>query len=139
MPNYLSSDWLTSLFSGDSVRESQQRLRNLMVEADPVAGYLRQDIAGVDPEAVKRVVHSYVGTRLQLETLPRSYRSALRLGLPELFQAEMTLPARATAIYNAHVVHGYKLSEIAQELGLHQATVSKIFRAMSGSANQQLD
>jgi putative transposase len=133
LPNYVSIDWLTALFESDSLRASQRRFRDLMSEAQPVLAYLRQGMTGVDPESVKRVLRSYVGEQLQLGMLPRTYRSALRSKLPELIQGGMPLPERAAAIHEAHVVHGYTLSEIARELGLHQSTVSKIFRAISRS------
>lgn len=128
LPNYISIDWLTSLFDCDSLQQSQRRLRDLMSEAQPVMGYLRQGATSVDPDSVRRVLRSHVGAQLQLGMLPRIYRSALRSKLPELVQGGMSLPSRAAAIYDAHVVHGYTLSEIARELSLHPSTVSRDFR-----------
>jgi putative transposase len=128
LPDYLSIDWLTSLFPG-SLRGSQLRLRSLMTDARPVVAYLQQNETDVDPEAVRQVLRSYVGGKLQLATLPRKYRSLLRSSLDELVHAEMPAPLRARAIYEAHVVHGYKLAEIARELHLDQSAVSKIFRS----------
>lgn len=139
LPNYLSVDWLVLLFEGDSLPESQWRFRNLMSEAKPVAAYLRQSPTGVDPDSVRRVLGSFVGAQLQLGMLPRTYRSALRSPLPELVQAEAPSPSRATAIYDAHVVHGYTLAEIARELGLHHSGVSKIFRMACKSRASSTD
>ena len=129
LPNYLSIDWLTSLFESNSLQESQRRLHELMREAQPVVAYLRHSATSVDPEAVRRVLRSYVGEKLQLGMLPRTYRSALRSMLPNLVQRGMPLSSRAAAIYDAHVIHGYTLAEIALELGLHKSGVSKTFRA----------
>ena len=42
------------------------------------------------------------------------------------------------AIYDAHVVHGYKLAEIARELRFSPATVSKIFRTICKLATVSL-
>ena len=128
LPDYVSIDWLASLFEGDSLPESQRRFRDLMSEAQPVIAYLRQGMTGVDPDSIKRVLRSHVGEQLQLAMLPRTYRSALRSKLPELIQREMPPPVRDAAIHEAHVVHGYTLSEIARELGLHPSTVSRDFR-----------
>jgi putative transposase len=125
---YLTIDWLTSLFPGASLREAQCQFHRLMAEAKPIASYLHGDF-DVDPDAVRRVFHSYVGENIQLGMLPRTYRSALRSPLSELIQARMTERMRASAIYDAHVVHGYKLAEIARELRLDRSTVSKVFRA----------
>jgi REP element-mobilizing transposase RayT/AraC-like DNA-binding protein len=129
LPSYISIDWLTSLFESDSLHESQRRFRDLMGEAQPVLAYLRHSMIGVDAESVRRVLRSYVGEHLNLGMLPRTYRSALRSKLPELIQVGMPLPVRAAAVYEAHVVHGYTLSEIARELGLHPSTVSRGFRS----------
>jgi putative transposase len=128
LPGYLTLDWLTSLFPGASLQEAQRQFHRLMGEAKPVASYLQGDF-DVDADAVRRVFHSYVGENIQLGMLPRVYRSALRRPLSELIQERMTEPMRAPAIYDAHVIHGYKLAEIARELRLDRSTVSKIFRA----------
>jgi REP element-mobilizing transposase RayT len=133
LPGYLSIDWLRSLFPTDSLAVTQRRFREAMNEADPVAEYLRQDITGVDPDAVRRVLRSYVGAQLQLANLPRTYRSALRSGLPDLVQVGMPPLLRSAAIYEAHVVHGYTLAAIARELHLSPAAVSKIFRSVQRS------
>ena len=131
LPAYLSIDWLAALFPGASLEEAQRRFRNLMAEAKPVAAYLQGN--DIDPETVRRVIRSYVGKQVQLGTLPRTYRSALRSCLSELVHAGLTGPSRSAAIYDAHVVHGYKLAEIARELLLNPGTVSKIFRSACAS------
>jgi REP element-mobilizing transposase RayT len=135
LPKYISVDWLTAFFESDSLRESQCRFRSLISNAQPVAAYLHQNMTGVDPESVRQVLRSHVGQQLQLGMLPRTYRSALRSQLPQLIQRGMPLLVRAAAIYDAHVVHGYTLSEIARELGVHQSTVSKMFRNSSSRAS----
>ena len=129
LPDYLSIDWLTTLFDGHSFEEAQRRLRGLMAEAKPIDAYL-QDELSVDPDAVRRVLRSFVGEQWRLATLPRLYRTALRSKLSDLVQVGMTPQARVLAIYEAHVEHGYTLSEIARELRLDQSTVSKIFRSI---------
>jgi putative transposase len=134
LPSYLTIDWLTSLFPGASLQEAQGQFRRLMADAKPVAAYLQGDF-DVDADAVRRVFRSYVGERVQVGMLPRMYRSVLRSQLPDLVQEGMTEPTRARAIYEAHVVHGYKLVEIARVLRLHQSTVSFIFRTCCKSAH----
>ena len=132
LPDYLCIDWLTSLFPSDSVSRSQLRFRSLMAEAKPVAAYLNgHDDLGPDP--VRRVIRSYVGEQVNLELLPRPYRSILRSQLPDLIKIGLAPATRSDAIYEAHVVHGYKLAEIARQLQLHPATVSKIFRRTCAS------
>ena len=134
LPNYLSIDWLLTLFPNETLEGAQKRFHSLMSEAKPVVAYLRQnDAAIVDPDALKRVIRSYVGEQLQLGMLPRMYRSGLRSNLSDLFPDGMNRGTRANAIYAAHVVQGYTLSEIARELRVTPAAVSKVFRKIRDS------
>jgi putative transposase len=133
VPSYLSLEWLETLYPGKPLAEAQRRFRDLMNEAQPVFAYFRRHDAEVDPDAVKRVIRSYVGERLRAGTLPRLYRSALRAGLPELFRPGSRGPELARSIHEAHVVHGYRLVEIARHLRMHRATTSRIFNAFRKS------
>jgi hypothetical protein len=133
VPGYISIEWLTTLFPADSIPQSQQRFRSLMGEARPVMAYLKSNETDIDVEGTRRVIRSYVGGQVQLATLPQTYRSALRSQLSELMDAGLTEPSRSAAVYEAHVVHGYKLAEIARQLLLHPGTVSKIFRSVCAS------
>jgi len=132
-PSYLSIDWLLALFPDCTLEEAQKRFHKLMTEGDPLFGYFQQNDAAVDRDALRRVVRSYTGEQFQLGMLPRMYRSVLRSNLTDLFPDGMHLPRRANAIYTAHVVHGYTLSEIARELRVTPAAVSKIFRRIRDS------
>jgi REP element-mobilizing transposase RayT len=132
-PSYLSIDWLLALFPDCTLEEAQKRFHKLMTEGDPLFGYFQQNDAAVDRDALRRVVRSYTGEQLQLGMLPRMYRSVLRSNLTDLFPDGMHLPGRANAIYTAHVVHGYTLAEIARELRVTPAAVSKIFRRIRDS------
>jgi REP element-mobilizing transposase RayT len=127
LPHYLSLDWLDTLFPGASREDAQRRLRSLMTNAKPVMTYLQGLEA--DPDAIGRALHSYVGEKFRLGTLPRLYRSLLRSNLQDLVQRGMPGPILTSAICEAHIEHGYTLREIARELRLHPSTVSKIFRS----------
>lgn len=127
-PIYLSIDWLDMFFPGVPLREAQRRFAALFKQARPVYAYFQQQEADVDAAAVKRVVRSYVGEKLRLARLPHPYRSVLRDSLSELLPFDLHGVDLATAIYEARVVHGYRVVEIAHHLRMHRATVSKIFR-----------
>ena len=127
LPEYLSIDWLPALFPECTLEEAQARFHELMTAGDPVSGYFQHYDAEVDPGALKRVIRSYTGEQLQLGMLPHTYRSALRSSLTELFPDRMPLSERANAIYEAHVIQGYKLAEIARQLRVSSTTVNRIF------------
>jgi len=128
VPNYLTLDWLETLFPSDSRRESQRQFRELMNEACPVRAYLDSAELDVAPESVRRVIHSYIGRQTCPGPFPREYRSALRPPLKDVFFNDMSLSERNASIRDAHLVYGYTLAEIAKAIELHPASVSRIFR-----------
>ena len=125
VPSYLTIDWLTTLFPAESLEESQQKLIRLMGEPLPIAAYLQDGELNVDPDTVRKVIRSYTGQQIQYASLPRLYRTALRPALAELLNASPT--PREQLIYDARVVYGYTNVEIAKELHVHPATISRIF------------
>ena len=127
-PQHLSLGWLDTLFDAVPIVEAQRRFYALMQEAKPVVAYLQEASLGVDPDAVKRVVRSYVGESLRLGAMPRRYRSILRDSLPVLLPRELSRAELPEAIYRARIEHGYRIIEIARHLRIHRATISRIFR-----------
>lgn len=126
-PAYLSLDWMDALFPDISRAQARRRLRELLSEPKPVAAYLHQLAMGVDADSVNSVLRSYIGAQMALPALPREYQLALRPPLEKLLDPSGTAE-RAEAISIAHVVHGYKLAEIARALRMKPDTVSKTFR-----------
>ena len=126
-PEHLSLDWLNTLYDGVPIADAQRRFHAVMQEAKPVVAYLKESSLGVDPDAVKRVVRSYVGHNLRVGTMPRRYRSILRDSLPELLPRAIPRADLPAAIYNARVEHGYRIVEIARHLRMNCVTISKIF------------
>lgn len=129
VPDYLTLDWLDVLFPSDSRAESQRRFRELMNEDCPVGAYLHDAEQDVAPESVRRIIQSYTGASCYRGLVPREYRSALAPALEQLFSTATSVAERNALIADAHVIYGYTLAEIAKTLGLHSASVSRIFRA----------
>ena len=126
LPSYLTVDWLTTLFPDKSIEESQRKLMAIMSEPQPIAAYVGDAMLGVNPEALRQAITSYTGQQIQLASLPRPYRTALRPSLEELLGGSSV--GQDQLIYEARVVYGYKNAEIAKVLRLHPATISRIFR-----------
>jgi putative transposase len=127
-PKALSLEWLQMLYGHIPLASAQRQLHEVMQEAKPVAAYFRQLELDPDPDAVKRVIRSYVGENIRLAAMPRRYRSLLRESLPVLLPVGLSGSSLASAIYEARVEHGYRIVEIARHLRMHRAAVSKIFR-----------
>jgi REP element-mobilizing transposase RayT len=126
VPGYLSLDWLEVLFPAESRESSQRQLRNLMAQARPVEWYLQQDEPAFGSEAFRKAIRSFIGARLYNVSVPRSYRALSRPSLEELLPATLNSQERGLAMQRAHVVHGYRMAEIARSLAVHPSTVTKI-------------
>ncbi len=83
------------------------------------------------PQEFKRQVRQVIGATLHRAHLPRAYRALGRPSLPVLFES-IDRANRKAAIRRAHVVHGYRMVEIANFLQLHPTTISRIVN-QSGS------
>jgi putative transposase len=68
----------------------------------------------------------YIRGRRDIQEIPRQQRYLNRPGLDELFRNK---EKRNKLMYNAVVEHGYSQKEIADFLGLHYSTVSRLLRA----------
>lgn len=96
-----------------------------MSEPKPVAAYVRQMELNVSPETIREVIRSFTGEQLQISTLPRVYRTALRPALNVLFEDVEYDPF--LFVRTARVTYGYTNAEIAKALGVSRGTVSKIY------------
>ena len=66
-----------------------------------------------------------------IRDVPRAQRFADRPRLEALFgeNQSRTKAERDSLIYEAHIHHGYSLSEIGKALDLHYTTISKVIKA----------
>ena len=137
VPQYLSIDWLRSAFPAATLEESRAAYRSLFDEPAPSqAAALRSPAIG--SEQFRKSLRSFVGENLYLASLPRSYRALFRPTLEELFASVTSKAERCAVIQRAHVVHGYRMSEIARALGLHPASVSRIVCQLRRDGEQRV-
>jgi DNA-binding NarL/FixJ family response regulator len=123
-PHIVTLTWLQSLYPADSLEESRQLLAaHVRKEQQEYADLVRSVAEG--PFEFKKRVRQVIGTTLYQAALPRSYRAMARPPLSEVFAAVKRSECRL-AILRAHIVHGYRLTEIANYLELHPTTVSRI-------------
>ena len=127
-PPYLDITWVEILFPAESLEDSQRLFRQCMEGPKPVEAY----IEAVDPTTYA-AIRSYISERLKASSQPCSFREIVRPPLALLFPRDQSKAERDETIRRAKVNHGYNLSEIARQIGLHPGTVSKIFRRVRGS------
>lgn len=128
VPEYLSIGWLETLFPAASMKESQRLFRTCMNDPQPVQAYLQ----AVEPTTAA-AVRSYVVGRLHQIAQPCSYRTLMRPPIAELFPKDQDKTELRRAVALAYKIHGFKMAEIAHQIGLHPATVSKIYCSIRDS------
>lgn len=121
---FLTLSWLPSLFDGVPLDECRRLLDEHIRKEDQQYSDLVRTVADGSHQFKKRV-RDVIGATLYRSRLPRSYRMLGRPSLTELF-AETKRADRRSAILRAHIVHGYRLIEVANYLELHPTTISRI-------------
>lgn len=130
--SYLTTDWILSQFSET---KSEARIKYRQFVKDGMTGkeapweqLKGQVILGSDT-FIERL-REFFGVKEQFVEIPRLQRTAGRPALELLFPAGKLLAKRERnpAILEAHMKYGYTLKEIAEHLGVHYTTVSKVIK-----------
>jgi putative transposase len=130
-PSYLCLDWLRIAFPSGSIKDAQARLLQYLHDPEP-----KEDFAecargpALGSSAFERELREHIGATLYMSMLPRSYRALGRPPLVELFQRPISKSERDRQMLRAHVLYGYRMSEIAQALYMHPTSVSRIVSAL---------
>ena len=130
IPHFLTVDWLLNQFSTDLLT-AQELYRDFVQDGlsgntSPLDNKVHQAICGT--EAFANSVQAKLLKSDKLKEFPRRQRQLVRPPLSELMPmpGEMNKQQRNDGICKAHFEYGYHLKEIADYLGLHSATISRI-------------
>jgi len=124
----LCLDWLEWVTGGRSLDESQRRFREMLTTAPESSLIDGPEVLGEGE--LKATVRREIGARFHQMRVPKAYKALARPALAELFAECVTKRDRDERAIRAHVVHGYRLSEIAEALRIHPNTLSRIIRAL---------
>lgn len=136
-PAFLDLDWIDRVFGGPTRADSQRRYREFIAAppADLTSAINEELLDGsADFEAA---VRSEIGAVFHQVRLPRHYRALARPPLDDIFASRLSKAERNSRIVRAHVVHGYRLAEIADFLRLHPNTLSKIVRGLKARCGER--
>ena len=131
VPDYLSVDWILGVFGTDR-KTAQRQYRKFVKEGitrkSPWRELQGQILLGED-SFVERF-KNLLGDKEAIKEIPRQQRYAGRLKLKEIFKRKNSggKKGRNQGIYDAHINYGYTLKEIADYLGIHYTTVSKVIK-----------
>ncbi len=130
VPKYLTIEWVLVQFA-EKKSTARQRYRKFVAEglkdkAGPWQKLTGQVFLGSD-NCVSRI-RELLGERQEIKEIPRAQRYPGRPPLGALFAdiGVKNSQQRNERVVEAHITHGYTLKDIADCLGVHYTTVSKI-------------
>jgi len=131
LPQFLDIEWIVWTFTAESIADAQATYRQFVTELS-ISNASRLDIDPFAPSA-KRKSSDVVVPLVQPAGRALAYGGSPppRPDLPELFSKTTTAREHRDAmIHDAHVVHGYRLAEIAAFLRVHPSAASAAVRRL---------
>ncbi len=133
VPPYLTTEWILSNFS-ESLPESRRLYRQFVIEGMTASETPWEKLSGqiiLGTEGFIQQAKEMIGGREEIPEIPRTQRHVGRPSVADIFPAEtkITKQERNCLIRHAYGAHGYTLKEIAQALGVHYTTISKVINS----------
>lgn len=133
VPAFLTTEWLLGNFSA-TVPEARRLYRQFVQEGMSLPEAPWEKLTGqvlLGTETFVQKVKALVGVREEIPEIPRQQRYLGRPSVADLFPPEKVLSKqeRDRLIRLAYGKHGYTLKEIAQAIGVHYTTISKVINA----------
>lgn len=136
---FFRPDWLLGQFSSDqdAARESYiDFVSDGLKSEKPWQQLQGQIFLGSDRFVVS--MQKLLGEKKRIGEIPRVQRYPGRPSLQELFESIVSKQDRNRKIAMAHFEHGYTLKQIADSLGIHYTTVSKVIKVDRAKAKNLL-
>ena len=130
-PEYLTTDWILGQFENKR-RDAEKQYKEFAIsgikEESPWKKLQGQVLLG--GEGFIEKFRDLLSKKEDMREIPRLQRYVCRPKIGDLFKREKisTKHIRNGKIYNAHIKYGYTLKEIADYLGIHYTTVSKVIK-----------
>ena len=125
-PAWLHTDWLRDAFGGASEKEAQDEYRRFVTEPTQRATRFDTSVIVCGTPTFKRLMLKEARRARPDRLLPPSIRALSRPTLDDLLRnEELGKTNRDLAMHEAHVVHGYTMTQIGAFLRLDRSTVSR--------------
>lgn len=130
LPDFLSVEWILLQFDKQKRKSRESYIEFVAGGSDSVSSPWEK-LVGQTVYGSKRFIEElqeHLRQEPQAKEIPKSQRFVGRPTLIELFPDAISRdkPQRNLAIVKAHLEHGYTLKEIADQIGMHYTTVSKV-------------
>lgn len=136
-PRWLDLSWLNWVFGGRTLHDAQLSFKAFV--SRPASENLADEGLVFGDQALRKEVRAAIGATLHQSRLPREYRAEARPTLGELFPRQLPKPDRNSRILRAHVVHGYRLAEIAACLFVHPNTIGRVVQALRTQGGDEVE
>jgi putative transposase len=126
-PEYLTTEWILGIFNserGIAQRQYRTFIREGMNRKSPWEELRGQILLGEDRFVGK--FKDLLGSKEKVKEIPRQQRYIGRPSLGGIFRGRKGKEKRNIGIRTAHLTYGYTLKEIADYLGVHYTTISKV-------------
>jgi putative transposase len=130
-PGCLTVDWVLGLFSrkkAEAQKRYSQFVRQGIQKASPWNELQGQVLLGEEGFIDK--YKDLLSDKEQVKEIPRSQRYVSRPSLSKLLAKHDSVSRRNKRMHSANVKYGYTLKEIADHLGIHYTTVSKVIKGL---------
>jgi REP-associated tyrosine transposase len=141
VPGFLSVDWVRSLSGARTQAESVRHFVSF-VEAGIGAAETSVDHFGVKPVMTEALTERLGEQRREAGEcieFPRAQRFASRPSLAGLFAGVTSKAERNARVVLAVREHGYAMREVAEFLGRHYATISRVLIRAAGMSGPELE
>jgi len=128
-PSFLTVDWLLSHFGTNDRRRAQAAYRKFVLDGAKDADRVLDGKSILGSEAFVTQFQGMLASSASLKEIPRVQRFAARRTLKEIFSGCSGRDEYASRIREAYIANAYTMREIADHLGLHTMTISRIVRA----------
>lgn len=130
---FLTTEWILAKFSA-SLTEARLLYRTFVKEGVAVKETPWEKLSGqiiLGTEGFILQAKEMIGGREEILKIPRTQRHVGRPAVADIFPAETKIAKqeRNRLIRHAYGAHGYTLNEIAQVLGVHYTTISKVINS----------
>ena len=133
-PEYLTTDWILGLFNRK--RTVAQKQYRAFIREGIHRGSLWDELQGqvlLGEEEFVEKFKDLLEDKKREKEIPRPQRYVSRLSLDKIFRGQKAKVKRDISINAAHMSYGYTLKEIADYLGIHYTTVSKVIAKAEAS------
>lgn len=125
---HICEEFALSFFSSDK-RQARILLREFVEEESNHLEYCETDEEIVfGSQKFKEEVNAHIKEEEAFLGVPKKQRFTCRPTLDEIFCGEYSRTERDERLHEAVVNYGYKLKEVADHLGIHYTTISKILK-----------